>query len=154
MVVFLVVLLVGIMVLWIAFNLLTPYAVLRRSEPISWGRLPAELLTAQQDKKVRFFITSLKGSYGYSVFSPMGLHLVIFDKTFFAKASPACIRFVVAHEVAHFHLHHHQKRWFLVVTGLVLLPPIRKWLLRMEDEADAEASRRTGLSRSSFPELG
>ena len=138
--------------LWVVFNLLTPYAVLLRAQPISWGRLPAELLTAQQDRKVKFYMTSLQGSYGYSVFSP-GLHLVIFDKIFFARASPALLRFVISHELAHFHQHHHQKRWMLVVTGLVLLPIVRKWLLRMEDEADAEASRRTGLVRSSFPEL-
>lgn len=145
--------LIVVLVLWVAFNLLAPYAVLLRAEPISWGRLPAELLMQQRDKKVKFYISILSGSYGYSVFSP-GLHLVVFDKNFFAHASPACIRFVVGHELAHFHLHHHQKRWVLVVTGLVLLPFVRKWLSRMEDEADAEAIHRTGLVREMFPELG
>ena len=141
-------------VVWLVFNILAPYAVLLRAEPISWGRLPAALLTNVKDKKVRFYITTLKGSYGYSVFSPTGLHLVVFDKTFFAKASPACIRFVVSHELAHFHQRHHQKRWLLVVTGLVLLPAIRRWLLRMEDEADLDAAYRTGFTRKMFPELG
>lgn len=140
--------------LWVVFNLLAPYAVLLKAEPISWGRLPAELLTAQRDKRVKFYITTLKGSYGYSVFSPIGLHLVIFDKNFFSRASPACIRFVISHELGHYHLRHHQKRWLLVVTGLVLLPAIRRWLQRMEDEADVEAARRTGLVREMFPELG
>ncbi len=139
---------------WILGNIVAPYAVLLRAEPISWGRLPAELLTAQRDKKVKFYMTSLRGSYGYSVFSPMGLHLVVFDKNFFAKASPACIRFVIGHEMAHFRNNHHIKRWLVVVTGLILFPFVKRWLARMEDEADVEASRRTGLSRSSFPELG
>lgn len=139
--------------LWVAFNLIAPYVILLRAERVSWGRLPAELLTAKRDKRVRFYITTLNNSYGYSVFSPW-LNLVVFDKRFFAHASPSLIRFVIAHELAHFHHNHHRKRWAAVVTGLVLIPAVRRWLLRMEDEADAEASRRTGLLRSSFPELG
>ncbi len=138
--------------LWVAFNLIAPYAVLLRAEPISWGRLPAELLTAERDRNVRFYITTLNNSYGYSVFSPF-LNLVVFDKRFFAHASPSLMRFVIAHELAHFHLNHHRKRWVMVLTGLVLIPAVRRWLLRMEDEADVEAVRRTGLERKLFPEL-
>lgn len=139
-------------VVWILGNLLAPYVVLLKAERISWGRLPAELLHSG-DKLVRFYITELKGGYGYSVFSPF-LHLVIFDRAFFAHASPALIRFVIAHELAHFHHNHHRKRWLAVVTGLVLLPAVRRRLLRMEDEADAEATRRTGFKRQHFVELG
>ena len=138
--------------LWVAFNLIAPYAILLRAEQVSWGRLPAELLMVKRDKQVRFYITTLNNSYGYSVFSPF-LNLVVFDKRFFAHASPAELRFVISHELAHFHQHHHQKRWMLVVTGLVLLPAVRRWLLQMEDDADAEAERRTGLSRKLFPNL-
>lgn len=145
--------LIVILVLWLGFNLLAPYAVLLRAEPISWGRLPAALLTQQRDKKVRFYMSTLRTSFGYSVWAPPGLHLVIFDRTFFAHASPAELRFVISHELAHFHQHHHQKRWMLVVTGLVLLPAVRRWLLQMEDDADVEAERRTGLSRKLFPNL-
>ncbi len=139
--------------LWVGFNLAAPYVILLRAERISWGRLPAELLTGKRYKKVRFYMTTLSGGYGYSVFSPP-LNLVVFDRMFFASASPALIRFVVAHELAHFTLGHHRLRWLAVVSGLVLLPAVRRWLLRMEDEADVEASRRTGLTRDQFPELG
>ncbi len=145
--------LVVALLLWIAFNVLAPYAVLLRAEPISWGRLPAELLTSKKDKKIRFYLATLQGSYGYSVFS-LGLNLVVFDRRFFAQASSELKRFVIAHELAHFHRRHHQKRWLFVVTGLVLLPVVRRRLLTMEDDADAEAVSRTGLIRSSFPELG
>ena len=139
--------------LWVAFNLIAPYAVLLRAERVSWGRLPAELLMGKQDKKVRFYITSLNNSYGYSVFSPF-LNLVVFDKRFFANASPSLMRFVIAHEIAHFRNNHHKKRWFAVITGAVLFPFVRRWLLRMEDEADAEATLRTGFDRKLFSELG
>ncbi len=140
--------------LWLALNLIAPYVVLLRAEKISWGRLPAELLMSKRDKKVRFYMTRLNNSYGYSVFSPLFLNLVVFDKNFFAHASPALIRFVVAHEMSHFHFNHHRKRWVMVVTGLVLVPAVKRWLLRMEDEADAEAAYRTGFNRKLFPELG
>lgn len=141
-----------VLLLWVVFNIAAPYAVLLKAERISPGRLPAELLMWKRDRKVQFYMTILRGGYGYSVFSP-GLHLVIFDRAFFARASPALIRFVVAHELAHFHQGHHRMRWFAVVTGFVLFPFVRRWLLRMEDAADAEAEYRTGLCRKLFPEL-
>lgn len=139
--------------LWLLFNLLAPYTVLLRAERISWGRLPAALLTSVRDRKVRFYMMSLSGGYGYSVWAPP-LNLVVFDRTFFARANPALIRYVVAHELAHFSLGHHRKRWLAVVTGLAFFPAVRRWLVRMEDEADRLAEKRTGLVRSSFPELG
>lgn len=139
--------------LWLLFNLLAPYAVLLRAERISWGRLPMELLTSEHHRKVRFYMTTLQGGYGYSVFSPP-LNLVVFDRAFFARATPALIRFVIAHELAHFTFGHHRRRWLMIITGLVLLPAVRRWLLQMEDEADAEATRRTGFTRKMFPELG
>lgn len=139
--------------LWIVFNIAAPYAVLLNAERISFGRLPAELLIWPADRKVRFYMTTLKGGYGYSVFSPP-LNLVVFDRKFFQRASPALIRYVVAHELSHFHRNHHIKRWFLVITGFVLFPPVRRWLLRMEEEADELAEKRTGMSRKMFPELG
>ncbi len=145
--------LISFVVIWILVNVFAPYAVLLRAERISWGRLPAALLTSPRDRKVKFYLTALSGGYGYSVFSPF-LNLVVFDREFFAYASPALIRFVIAHELAHFHQNHHIKRWLAVVTGLVLIPPVRSWLLRMEDAADEEAARRTGFIRKMFPELG
>ena len=142
-----------LVLLWIVFNLVAPYVVLLRAERIGWGRLPAELLMSAQDKKVKFYITSLKGGYGFSVWAP-GMPLIVFDKGFFRGATPPLLRFVIAHEMGHFHQHHHIKRWMMVVTGLVLVPAVRRWLARMEDDADAEAARRTGFSRKLFPELG
>ena len=139
--------------LWLVFNLSAPYAVLLRAQPISWGRLPMELLTSETDRKVRFCMTKLTGGYGYSVWSPLGLNLVVFDKGFFAHARPDLIRFVIAHELGHFHQNHHKKRWVAIVTGLVLIPAVRRWLLRMEDDADVEATKRTQFTRNMFPEL-
>jgi hypothetical protein len=139
--------------LWLVFNFASPYTVLLQAEPISPGRLPGGLLIWPKDRKVRFFMTNLSRSYGYSVWAPP-FNLVVFDRTFFANASPALIRYVVAHELAHFTLGHHRKRWFAVVTGAALLPGVRRWLLRMEDEADVVAVTRTGFTRDSFPELG
>lgn len=138
---------------WLVFNLLAPYSVLAQAERISPGRLPAELLIWPKDKKVRFYMTTLSGGYGYSVWAPP-FDIVVFDRVFFKRAPPTLIRYVVAHELAHFTLGHHRKRWFAVVTGLVMFPAVRRWLLRMEDEADVVAETRTGFPRSAFPELG
>jgi len=144
---------ISLLFLWLMLNLLAPYAVLARSQRISIGRLPAELLTLPVYRGVRFYMAELRGGYGFSVWAPP-LNLVVFDKGFFAHASPQLIRYVIAHELSHFSLGHHRWRWFAIVSGAVLLPPVRKWLRKMEEEADVEASRRTGLSRMLFPELG
>mgnify|MGYP001597717617 CR=1 FL=1 len=137
---------------WVLFNCAAPYAVLVQAERISVGRLPSELLVWPRDRRVRFYLSSLKGGYGFSVLAPP-LNLVIFDRAFFAHASPALIRYVVAHELAHFSLGHHYKRWLLVVCGLALLPAVRRLFQRFEDEADAAAAERTGFKRSAFQEL-
>ena len=137
---------------WLAFNILAPYSVLFRAKRISWGRLPAVLLTSVKDRKVRFYMMDLQQSYGYSVLAPP-LNLIVFDRAFFAKASPAIIRFVVAHELAHFSLGHHWKRWLAVVLGLSAFPVTKRWFLRMEDEADAVAIKRTGFTRKMFQEI-
>ena len=145
--------LLGILfIVWLVFNILAPYAVLTKSTPISIGRLPAELLMDVDHKKVKFYTSNLAAGYGYSVWAPP-LNLIIFDKAFFSRASPALIRYVVAHELGHFTLGHHKKRWFCIVTGAVLFKGIRDWLLEMEEEADVIAVRRTGYHRKSFPEL-
>lgn len=137
---------------WVLLNILAPYAVIARSTPISIGRLPSELLTGVDHRQVKFYTANLIGGYGYSVWAPP-LNLVIFDKVFFAKANPALIRYVIAHELAHFDFGHHRKRWFCIVTGIVVFKWVRVWLREMEEEADVEAARRTGFHRSLFPEL-
>lgn len=144
---------VGLLVLWVIANCAAPYCALAGAERISPGRLPAELLVWPRDRKVRFYITHCHYGYGFSVWAPFA-NLVFFDREFFANASPALIRYVVAHEIAHFSFGHHRKRWLCVVTGLILLPQVRKWIEVMEEEADEEAARRTGFPRSAFPEIG
>ena len=123
------------------------------AQPVSRGRLPAELLDWDQDGEVRFYTAPLSGGYGFSIWAPPW-SIVVFDRDFFAQAPPTLVRFVVAHELAHFTLGHHRKRWFAVVTGLALLPAVRGWLRRMEDEADMVAQVYTKSKRSDFPQLG
>lgn len=142
-----------VFVLWLGFNWIAPFAILLRAVRISPGRLPRELFVWKEARTVRFYVADLGRGYGYSVWAPP-LNMVVFDRQFFECASLPLVRFVVAHELAHFALGHHRKRWLMVVGGLALLPGVRRWFQRFEDEADAEASRRTGLSRSSFLELG
>ena len=138
---------------WILFNWTAPFAILTQAERIGRGRLPADLLTWGRDRKVRFYVTPLSGGYGFSVWAPPW-SVVVFDKDFFAQASPPLVRFVIAHELAHFSLGHHRARWFAVVSGAVLVPAVQRRLARMESEADAWAEKRTGLKRSSFSQLG
>ena len=138
---------------WVLFNWASPFAVLVHAKRINRGRLPADLLTWGRDREVRFYVARLSGGYGFSIWAPPW-SVVVFDKDFFAQAAPPLMRFVIAHELAHFSLGHHRARWFAVVSGAVLLPAVRRWLGRMEDEAHAVAEWRTGLKRSSFPQLG
>lgn len=132
---------------WVGLNWLAPYAAIYRAERISPGRLPHELFSLDGARRVRFYVDDLTTGLGYSIWAPP-LHCVVFDRNFFAQASPPIVRFVVAHELAHFSMKHHQLRWFSVVLGLILLPAVRRRLVRAEDEADAEAERRTGYPRS------
>jgi len=138
---------------WVLFNWAAPFAVLAKALPISRGRLPGELLDWDTDGDVRFYTGPLSGGYGFSIWAPPW-SIVVFDRDFFAQASPSLVRFVVAHELAHFSLGHHRKRWFAVVTGVALLPVVRGWLRRMEDEADMVAQLLTKSKRSDFPQLG
>lgn len=132
--------------IWLGFNLAAPYAVVAEGERISPGRLPYELFTGRGAKDVRFYLLDLKAGYGYSLWAPP-LNVVVFDRAFFAHASPVLLRFVVAHELSHFTFGHHRKRWLLVVFGLGLLPWTRRLFARFEDQADKEAERLTGVTR-------
>lgn len=140
------------LLLWVAFNWVAPFAVLFEAERISPGRLPPELLLWEEARRVRFYQAGLSGGYGYSIWAPPW-NVVVFDRMFFARASSALVRFVVAHELAHFSLGHHRKRWLLVVCGLALLPAVQRLFQRFESEADVEAVRRTGFTRALFKEL-
>lgn len=145
-----------LLVLWLVFNWAAPFATLVGATRISPGRLPASLLTSAAARRVRFYVADLprgkRIGLGFSIWAPP-FSVVVFDRRFFAQASAPMIRFVVAHELAHFSLGHHRTRWLAVVTGMVLLPLVRRRLARTEDEADVEATRRTGLSKSLFPGL-
>lgn len=138
---------------WLTLNVAAPYSVFATCERISHGRLPAELLIWQKDRNVRFYMTKLVRGYGYSVWAPP-YNIIVFDRDFFRHASSELIRFVIAHELAHFRCNHHKKRWVATVSGAVLLPSVRRKLLAYEEEADAIAEERTGLSRQLFPEIG
>lgn len=148
--------LLALLALWLLFNWAAPFATLVGAERISPGRLPAELLVWRDARQVRFYMADLprgkRVGLGFSIWAPP-FSVVVFDREFFSKAPASMIRFVVAHELAHFALGHHRLRWFAAVTGLILLPAVRRRLARTEDEADAAATKRTGLSKNLFPGL-
>ncbi|MDZ4346061.1 MAG: hypothetical protein U1E51_26920 [Candidatus Binatia bacterium] len=149
-------LLLAVLALWVLFNWAAPFATLVDAARISPGRLPAALLTSAGARKARFYTANLprgkRIGLGFSIWAPP-FSAVVFDREFFAHASTPMIRFVVAHELAHFSLGHHRMRWWAVVSGAILLPAVRQRLVNTEDEADAEATRRTGLAKSMFPGL-
>ena len=136
---------------WVAFNWVAPLAALSavNAAPLSPGRLPRELLLSDAARRVKFYLADLNRGYGYSVWAPP-FNIVLFDRSFFNSASSDLLRFLVAHELAHFSLHHHRKRWLLMVMGIGFLPAMKKLFEKFEEDADAEASRRTGLTRSMF----
>lgn len=138
---------VALAVLWVLFNWAAPFAILLRSERVSPGRLPRELFTSDEARRARFYVADLPRPGAFSIWAPP-LHVVVFDRSFFRYATAAQVRFVVAHELAHFTMGHHWRRWVLVVLGVALLPQVRRWLAHTEEAADEEAERRTGLPRS------
>lgn len=140
-------------VLWLLANLAAPYAALLLAERISPGRLPAELLARGEARAVEFYLANTTMSYGYSCWLPGRGTMVIFNREFFRRATPSLVRFVVAHELGHAVSHHHYWRWAAVVTGAVLLPWVRRVMLRHEAEADAYAERLTGFKREFFDQL-
>ena len=138
---------------WVAFNVAASYAPLIVAERISPGRLPAELLALGEARYVRFYVGNNKASYAFSAWAPPLWTVVVFDRSFFRKASPELVRFVVAHELGHAASHHHIWRWFAVVSGLALFPAVRRMLTRQEQTADAYATLLTGLKKEFFQQL-
>ena len=146
--------LIGLAVaLWVAWNVAAPYATLRGAARISPGRLPRELFTGAAARRVRFYVAELRGGYGYSLWAPPAMNLVVFDRAFFDRAGMDLLRFVIAHELAHFARGHHRRRWLLVTCGLAATRWGRERLMRYEREADAEATQRTGFVRANFTAL-
>lgn len=138
---------------WVVFNVAASYAPLIIAERISPGRLPAELLALGEARYVRFYVGNNASSYAFSAWAPPLWTVVVFDRSFFRKASPELVRFVVAHELGHAASHHHIWRWFAVVTGLALFPAVRRMLARQEQTADAYATFLTGFKKEFFEQL-
>ncbi len=135
--------------LWVVFNWLAPFSLLRRSERMSAGRVPSALAHEAQRVGARLYISHLTKPGGFSVLAwPM--KLIVFDRDSLALTPAWAWRFLIAHEIGHCALGHLWKRWALTVTGLVLLPCAGWWLNEMEREADAYAERLTGLKAGSF----
>ena len=138
--------------LWVLANLAASYAPLALSERISPGRLPVELLARGEARRVRFYVGETVASYAFSAWAPPWT-VVIFNRRFFARATPELLRFVVAHELGHAAAGHHILRWVAVVSGAALLPAVRRALARQEDSADAYATRLTGFKKEFFEQL-
>lgn len=130
---------------WVIFNWVASLSVLVGAEKLSRGRLPYGLMGSKEASETRYYLAHLPSGYGFSIWAPP-LHIIVFDKAFFQKASADAVHFVIAHELGHRKLGHHWKRWLLVISGLILLPAARRWLKQTELEADMYAEHRTGLT--------
>lgn len=146
-----------VVLLWITFNLLVPFSVVQTAQPMGIGRIPADILFRANTEKVHYYVDKLmevdehgrmtKGR-GVAYTAWLGnMHIVVIDQTFLKRAQPAQIRFVLAHELAHCALGHVRQRWLAVVSGLVLLPFVRRKLKDLEDEADTYAETLSGLPK-------
>lgn len=137
---------------WLLFNWAVPFATLVRAERLGLGRLPADLLKMPEAQRMRFYLGTLRRSYGFSVWL-WPWTVVVFDRRFFAGASGDLVRFVVAHELGHAERGDHVARWWAVVTGVALLPAMRRRFVLHEVNADMYAIYRTGLRRDMFKQL-
>ena len=139
-----------LLTIWVVFNLLAGWAPLLLADRISPGRLP--VWAWGKGVSVRYYVGENVRSYAFNVWAPP-FTAVVFDREFFTHAGPDLFRFVVAHELGHARMHHHIHRWLAVVSGLALLPSIRKRLSQQEVLADEFAERLTGFPKSMFPQL-
>ena len=142
----------SLLLLWVLFNWAAPLAVLARAERLGLGRLPADLLRRPEARRVRFYLGSLRRSYGFSVWL-WPWTVVVFDRRFFSGASGDLVRWVVAHELGHALRGDQVERWWAIVTGAVLLPAARRRLRWHETNADLYAIALTGLRRDMFEQL-
>ena len=140
---------VFLVVVWLLFNWAAPLASLYKAERLGLGRLPADLLQWPPAKRIRFYLGDLRHSYGFSVWM-WPYTVVVFDRKFFSAASGDLIRFVVAHELGHARGKDHVQRWLAVVTGVALLPVMRRRFVKQELAADRYAIALTGFRRDQF----
>lgn len=137
--------------LWILFNWAAPLASLYKAERLGLGRLPADLLRLHPrvSRHIRFYLCDLRHSYGFSVWM-WPYTVVVFDRKFFSAASGDLVRFVVAHELGHTKGKDHVQRWWAIVTGVALLPAMRRRFVKQELAADRYAIALTGFRRDQF----
>jgi Zn-dependent protease with chaperone function len=141
--------LVAVLLLWFAFNLLAPWAVLAYSEPMSMGRVPQRIAGVAREMDVRLYTSALDSPGGFSVLA-WPRTIVVFDRDSLARQPADALRFLMAHELGHCALGHLVERWWYTVTGLALLPVVQRRLLSMEREADRYAEALTGIAAESF----
>ena len=130
---------------WVGFNFLAPLAFLAETQPLSPGRLCLATLTAARAGHVTFRVGAVRRGYAFSTWiAPR--YAVVIDRDFLRVASPAQVRFVLAHELGHCVLGHLRFRWAAVLTGLVMVPAVRARFAQHETEANVYAMKLTGLS--------
>lgn len=132
---------------WLVFNWLAPLSLTFFGLPLSTGRLPGEILYMANAHRVRYYTAKLRGGYAFSTWLGFS-HAVFLSEDFMRSAPPAVVRFVLAHELGHCALGHLRWRWLCVVSGAILLPAVRRWLRRQEEDADAWAEALSGVPRS------
>ena len=132
---------------WLLFNFLAPLSLLAFAQPMSLGRIPADILEAAKAHKVRFFDAHLARGLAFSTWLGTS-HAVVLNRSLLERAYPAQIRFILAHELAHCQLGHLRLRWLLTVSGAILVPAVARWFRGKEEEADLLAERLSGLPRS------
>ncbi len=136
--------------LWLVFNWLAPFSLLLlRSECMSAGRVPSALMQEARRVGAHLYTARLDKPGGFSVLA-WPWKLIVFDRDTLSLTPAWAWRFLIAHEIGHCALGHLYVRWFLTVTGLILLPCAGWWLNEMEREADVYAERLTGLKAGSF----
>ena len=140
---------IALLALWVAFNLLAPWAVLAYAEPLSLGRMPAQIADTVRQLGVRVYLAQLESPGGFSVIA-WPRTVVVFDRASLSRQPAWALRFLMAHELGHCALGHLAERWWYTVTGLALLPAVQRRLQRMEREADRYAERLTGVAAESF----
>lgn len=138
----------GLWALWAIFNWLAPLSILAFAQPLSYGRIPAEIMFHANAKRVKYYVVAnLARGYAFSTWLGWR-HAVVLNKDFMQYGSPSQIRFVLAHELGHCALGHLKMRWLCVVTGAILLPQVRAYLKRQEDDADKYGEELSCVPRS------
>jgi Zn-dependent protease with chaperone function len=134
-------------VLWVLFNFVAPFAVLKDAKRMTVANLPGEILYRANASKVRYYRAKLYGGAAFTVWSWPYKYIVMSDD-FLKMAHPTAIRFVLAHELGHVVLGHTFKKWLAIVLLIGLIPPVHRWIMRDEDRADEYAEQLSGVPRS------